>query len=65
MEQRYYLRTREWTEVTKEEFMAAENSAGFHPMVHGELATGGFQTGKIQGCVRGPGEESPNAVPYL
>jgi hypothetical protein len=51
---RYYLKAA-WqlyeTEVTKEEFIAAERNAGYYPKRSGEPSTGGFSSRGISGSV--------------
>lgn len=43
---RYFIRDRRWVEVTKEEYVQHERSAGFHNMMGkpDEPATGGFSS---------------------
>ena len=38
-------------EVTKEQYMSAESSAGFHSKVPGTIATASFSNGQIKGRV--------------
>lgn len=53
--ERYYLRAgyqTEWTEVTKAQFIEAEQAAGFHSKFGaGHVATGGFSGRGVQGRV--------------
>ena len=51
---KYYLKGEwedKWTEVTEEEFIKAERSAGFRPKYGDGVATGGFSNGSISGRV--------------
>jgi len=52
---KYFLKAdwqEEYTEVTREQFIAAERAAGFRPKGGGdELATGGFSAGNISGKI--------------
>lgn len=52
--ERYWLsfgRDSEWKEVTKEEYISAERSAGFRPKFGNGIATAGFSNGSINGEV--------------
>lgn len=65
MEGKYYLRgawQNTWDEVSKEQFVQAERSAGFRSKFGSlEPATGGFGNGTIDGKIV-YGEEDPNAT---
>ena len=62
MRKRYFLKTTGYNnevEVTKEEWIRAERSAGFRPKIQSTdpmymkvCATGGFSSGYIQGIIR-------------
>jgi hypothetical protein len=50
----YWLRGmgRKWREVTQEQFIKAEQNAGFHPKRGcGPVATGGFSAGSMEGAI--------------
>ncbi len=53
---KYFLKA-EWqdegTEVTKEQYMAAEENAGFHPKFEDEPATQSFGGRGIEGWIEG------------
>jgi len=53
---KYYLKVswqKEYTEVTKEEYIRAERNAGFHSKFgDGEIATASFSNGNVEGKVR-------------
>lgn len=54
MKERYWLRIsgHAWQEATKDQFVQAERSAGFRPKPGcGDVATGGFSNGSLQGRV--------------
>lgn len=51
---KYYLKLdcqKEYTEITKEEYIRAERQGGFHSKIEGEIATAGFSSGSVQGKV--------------
>jgi len=61
---RYFLRVgsaTRWQEVTKEEWVSAERSAGFHNTMGrpDEPATAGFSNGSVSGTLRYRGERLP------
>ena len=70
MEPRHFFlshRGEPWREVTREEYIAAEHGAGFHPWKHGEVATAAFsgKHGTIQGTTRyGDSEPLPPLVRF-
>jgi hypothetical protein len=74
--ERYYLRAgyqTEWTEVTKAQFIEAEQAAGFHSKFGaGHVATGGFSGRGMQGrveyvdeAVRQPTQPAPDGGEWL
>lgn len=64
---RYFLSMVEgfWTEVSKEEFMAAERAADFHPKFPGEPATSGFSNGSSRGTTTYDGKDPGRGVVTL
>jgi hypothetical protein len=61
----YWLRvsTLPWQEATREQFIQTERASGFHPKPGcGEVATGRFSSGAIQGRIT-YGEIDPATVP--
>ena len=63
MIRRYYLKNAgqsDWDEVTKEQYVMAELEAGYRSTWNrlGEPVTGGFNSGKVQGCIRYESEEN-------
>ncbi len=54
MRERFWLRASSllWQEATREQFIEAERRAGFRPKPGcGDIATGGFSGGSIQGRI--------------
>ena len=52
---KYFLRTKWYDkpkEVTKNQFIAAERNAGFHPKSGKGCATGGFSGGGVHGMIK-------------
>lgn len=55
IQHRYFISTNNgpWTEVTVDEFAAAESQAGFHPTGPGPIATFGFSEDGPEGSIEG------------